>query len=137
MCLVCTKKMSILNYFSRTCPVDRGIFVPAPSTYPQSLSPTIVSLCNFMVETATTKTARTQVSYHKYSATRHAQIGQYTAIHGPSAASVLGYKLPEATARKFPNAYQSELDLGKGKQTQMSPLFLLMNCCLREVARSS
>ena len=80
--------MSILNYFSRKKPVDRGIFVPSVSQTSSSLSTqAIVSANNEVEKSQTSTTASTSVTRFAYSATQRASIGKYTAIHGPTAAS--------------------------------------------------
>ena len=92
--------MSLLNYFKRKTPEERGIFLPTPVTT-ESISEEEVAACNKEVETAIVKNERQTKQYCSYSAKERASIGRYAAQHGPTAAArhfskLLGHPVPES-----------------------------------------
>ena len=68
--------MSLLNYFKRKTPEERGIFLPTPVTT-ESISEEEVAACNKEVETAIVKNERQTKQYCSYSAKERASIGRY------------------------------------------------------------
>ena len=100
--------MSILNYFKRCVPSssETGNFLPKSSTsVERSVNESIGDLVN-----QEPSAKRLKVQRHTYSPKKRAQIGKYTAVHGPKQASdhfsiQLGYAVPESTCRKFHDAY--------------------------------
>ena len=110
--------MSILNYFRRKDPATKGIFLPAPTSESIACANAVVS--NLGEEAPPSKKRKTP---QRYDGSTRAQIGRYAYLHGPQAAvrhftKLRGHVLPESTARKFRDAYKTELT--KGSQT-LSP----------------
>lgn len=117
--------MSLLNYFKRKTPEERGIFLPTPVTT-ESISEEEVAACNKEVETAIVKNERQTKQYCSYSAKERASIGRYAAQHGPTAAArhfskLLGHPVPESTARKFRNLYRTELETNRKRHAESLP----------------
>ena len=109
--------MSILNYFSRRKPAERGSFVPSVSQTSRSLSSQAISSANKEVERAEAASTR-RAAPSNYSSAQRANIGKYAAIHGSTAASrhfssTFGHPVPESTARKFRDIYRAELERRK------------------------
>ena len=107
--------MSILNYFRRKDPATKGIFLPAPTSESIACANAVVS--NLGEEAPPSKKRKTP---QRYDGSTRAQIGRYAYLHGPQAAvrhfrKLRGHVLPESTARKFRDAYKTELT--KGSQT--------------------
>ena len=111
--------MSILNYFRRKTPKDRGEFLPEVTEASSSLSERTISSANNEVrqvsDTAALKAKRQKTEQHSYSGCTCASIGRYASLHGPTAASRefskrLNHRVPESTARKFRDLYVRELE---------------------------
>lgn len=108
-------RMSLLNYFKKKDPVTKGIFLPAPTS--ESFASANASVSRLAEEAPPSKKRKTP---QRYDGSTRAQIGQYAYLHGPQAAvrhftKLRGHVLPESTARKFRDAYKTELK--KGSQT--------------------
>ena len=118
--------MSILNYFRRQTPQERGVFVP-PTVSTTGVSGEEIAACNNEVEAIIRREDKQQKKlYHSYSSHQRADIGRYAAQHGPTAASrhftkQLGHSVPESTARKFRDLYRKELESSRKRSAEALP----------------
>lgn len=107
--------MSILNFFKRTSPQERGIFVP-PAVATDSLFAYEIATCNNEVQPVQQRVQGGQPKqYHSYSSKYWAEIRHYAAQHGHTSASrrfakLLGHPVPESTVRKYRNPHHKELE---------------------------
>ena len=120
--------MSILNFFKRKIPQERGIFLPSPVST-RCISEEEVAACNKEVEAVVVQQQdeKQKKQYHSYSSQQRADIVKYAAEHGPTAASrhftkLLGHSVPESTARKYRDLYCKVLESNRKRHAESLPI---------------